>query len=82
LVGKVKGPGVNGRGSIPGKARFLYSPYGSGPTQLPSQWVPRVLSGCVKRQRREADHSRPPSAEIKNNGAILPVSHMPLWHGA
>jgi hypothetical protein len=28
-----------------------------GPTQLPTQWVPRAVSPGIKRQRREADHS-------------------------
>jgi hypothetical protein len=37
-----------------------------GPTQPPIQWVPGALSLEVKRPGREADHSPPPSAEIKN----------------
>jgi hypothetical protein len=37
-----------------------------GPTQLPIQWVRRVLSPGVKRQRRETHHSPPSSAEVKN----------------
>jgi hypothetical protein len=36
------------------------------PTQPPIQWVPGVLSLGVKRPGREADHSPPPSADIKN----------------
>jgi len=36
------------------------------PTQAPIQWVPRVLSLAVKRPGREADHSHPPTAEVKN----------------
>jgi hypothetical protein len=39
-------------------------------TQPPIQWVPRALSPEVKRQGREADHSAPSSAEVKNGGAI------------
>jgi hypothetical protein len=35
------------------------------PTQPPIQWVPGALSPGVKRQRREADHSPPVSAETK-----------------
>jgi hypothetical protein len=38
---------------------------GSGPTQLPIQWVPGALSLGVKRPEREADHSPPSSAEVK-----------------
>jgi hypothetical protein len=37
-----------------------------GPTQLPIQWVPGALSLEVKRPVREADHSPPSSAEVKN----------------
>jgi hypothetical protein len=36
------------------------------------------FSSGVKRQEREADHSSPSSAEIKNDGAIPPLHHMPL----
>jgi hypothetical protein len=37
-----------------------------GPTQPPIQWVPGVLTLGVKRPGREADHSLPSSAEVKN----------------
>jgi hypothetical protein len=37
-----------------------------GPTQPPIQWVPGALSLGVKRPGREADHSLPSSAEVKN----------------
>jgi hypothetical protein len=36
-----------------------------GPTQPPIQWVPGALSLGVKQQGREADHSPPPSAKVK-----------------
>jgi hypothetical protein len=36
-----------------------------GPTQTPIQWVPGALSLGVKRLGREADHSPPSSAEVK-----------------
>jgi hypothetical protein len=36
-----------------------------GPTQPPIQWVPGDLSLRVKRQRREADHSPPSIAKVK-----------------
>jgi hypothetical protein len=35
-------------------------------TQPPIQWVPGTLSLGVKRSRREADHSSPSNAEVKN----------------
>jgi hypothetical protein len=37
-----------------------------GPTQPPIQWVPGALSLEVKRPGREAHHSPPSSAEVKN----------------
>jgi hypothetical protein len=37
-----------------------------GPTQPPVQWVPVAVSLGVKRPVREADHSPPSSAEVKN----------------
>jgi hypothetical protein len=36
-----------------------------GPTHPPIQWVPGALSVGVRRPGREADHSPPSSAEIK-----------------
>jgi hypothetical protein len=38
---------------------------GSEAHQHPIQWVPGALSLGVKRPGREADHSPPPSAEVK-----------------
>jgi hypothetical protein len=46
------------------------------PTQPPIQWVPGTLSPGVKRQGREADHSPPSSAEVKNDGATPPLPHV------
>jgi hypothetical protein len=37
-----------------------------GPNQPPIQWVLGALSLGVKRPGREADHSPPSSAEVKN----------------
>jgi hypothetical protein len=37
-----------------------------GPTKPPNQWMPGALSLGVKRPGREADHSAPSSAEVKN----------------
>jgi hypothetical protein len=37
-----------------------------GPTQPPIQWVTGALSAGLKRPRREADHSPPSSAEVKD----------------
>jgi hypothetical protein len=36
-----------------------------GPTQSPVKWVPGAFSPEVKRRGREADHSPPSSAKVK-----------------
>jgi hypothetical protein len=50
------------------------------PIQLPIQWVPVALSLGVKRLGREADHSTPSSAEIKNVWSYTSISPIRL-HG-
>jgi len=50
------------------------------PTQPPMQSVPVALSLGIKRAGREADHTPPPSAEIKN--ALSCMSTPPIrLHG-
>jgi hypothetical protein len=49
--------------------------HSAGAAQPPMQWVPGAISPGVKRLGSEADHSLPISAEIKNAGAISPLSH-------
>jgi hypothetical protein len=54
-----------------------------GSTQPPIQWVPVALSLGVKRPRREADHSRPSSAEVKAWVELyLHSPNTPSWSGA
>jgi hypothetical protein len=54
-----------------------------GPTQPPIQWVPGALSLGVKRSGREADHSPPSSAEVKEFVEIYVHSpNTPSWRGA
>jgi hypothetical protein len=36
----------------------------------------------VKWEGRDADHSPPSSAQVKNDGAIPPLSHISSWHSA
>jgi hypothetical protein len=47
--------------------------------QRPIQWVPGSLSSEVKLPGLEADHSSPPSADVKKSGAIPPFSYMSSW---
>jgi hypothetical protein len=51
-----------------------------GPTQPPIQWWPVALSLGVKRPGREADHSLPSSAEVKNAWSYTSVPPLHL-HG-
>jgi hypothetical protein len=52
-----------------------------GLTQIPIQWEQGPHLQEVKRLRREADHSPPYSAKIKNGGAIPPLPHTSSWLG-
>jgi hypothetical protein len=53
------------------------------PTQLPIQWVLGVLSLGVKRPEREADHSPPSIAEVKECVELhLHSPNTPSWRGA
>jgi hypothetical protein len=55
---------------LAGDGIFFSPPYrvqtGSGTHSPPSQWVAEALSPGIKRPGRDADHSPPPSAEVKN----------------
>jgi hypothetical protein len=54
-----------------------------GPTQPPIQWVPGAFSLEVKRPGREADHSRPSSAEVKEwVDVYLHSPNTPSWRCA
>jgi hypothetical protein len=54
-----------------------------GPTQPPIQWVSGALSLGVKRPGREADHSSPSSAQVKECVEIyLHSFNTPSWRGA
>jgi hypothetical protein len=70
--------GLDNLGSIPGTARFFFSPQRParvwGPLSLLSNGYRGSLPGG-KRQGSEADHSPPTSAEVKNGGAIPPPTH-------
>jgi hypothetical protein len=75
-------------GSVPGGGWeiFLFttaSRTALGPIQPPIQWVPVALSLGVKRLEREADHSPPSSAEVKECVALyLHSPYTPSRHSA
>jgi hypothetical protein len=59
--------------------------YGATVSRLavgPIQWVPGTLFPGLKRQGREADHPPLPIAEVKNGGAVSPLSRMSSCHSA
>jgi hypothetical protein len=69
-VGVALGYGLDDRGfdSRQGLGIFHFttaSRTALGPTKPPIQWVRGALSVAVKRPGREADHSPPSSAEVK-----------------
>jgi hypothetical protein len=47
--------------------------------QPPIQWVPWAFTPKVKRPGREADHSLPSSAEIKNVWSYTSISPMRFY---
>jgi hypothetical protein len=51
-------------------------------TQHPIKWLPGAISPGVKWPGREADQSRPSSAEVMNGGAIPPLPYMYLQYRA
>jgi hypothetical protein len=85
-VGIATGYDLTARGSILDRGKiFVFSTASRptlGPTQLPLQWVPGFYSREVKRPGREADHSPPSSAEVKNSGATHPLPHTSSWRDA
>jgi hypothetical protein len=78
--------GVQGFDSRRGLGIFLFttaSRKALGPTQPPIQWVPGPLSVGIKRPEREADHSSPSSAEVKEWVELyLHSPNTPSWRGA
>jgi hypothetical protein len=53
-----------------------------GPTQHPIKWESGAVSSGVKQPGREADHSPPSRAEIKDGGVMPPLPLMCSWHSA
>jgi hypothetical protein len=78
--------GVLGFDSRQGLGIFLFttaSRTALEPTQPPIQWVPGALSLEVRRPEREADHSPPSSAEVKECVELYLHSPSTLsWRGA
>jgi hypothetical protein len=80
LIGIVTGYRLDGRGSIPGREKRVFSTasrHALGPTQPPIQWVDGYGGGALS-GGHEADH--PPSGvEIKSGGAVPLLTHTLSW---
>jgi hypothetical protein len=86
-VGIATGYGLDGPNSIAGYARFslfhnLQTGSGAHPASYPMGCGGGLFSPGLKRSRREADHSPPSMAKVKNGGAIPPLPHMFSWSNA
>jgi hypothetical protein len=64
-----------------GQKIFLYSSVQTGSGAQPASYPMGNGDSFpgVKEPEREADHSSPSSAEVKNGGAILPLQHTSSW---
>jgi hypothetical protein len=71
---------------VPVGSRFVSSPQRLdrlwGPSSLLFNGHQGIFSPGGRTTGREADHLPPSSAEVKNDGAIPPLRHMPSWRGA
>jgi hypothetical protein len=81
---RLTGYGLEGRGLIPGRDKIFHFSRASrpdlGPIQPPIQWVLGLFPSGVKWPRREADHSPPSAADVKNGGAITSRPHKFSWY--
>jgi hypothetical protein len=74
---------IGGFDSRQGLEIFLFTTAALGHTQPPIQWVPGALSFGINRPGREADHSPPYSADVKERVALyLHSPSTPSWRGA
>jgi hypothetical protein len=81
-VGTATGYGLGDRGSILGSDGRFFIFSTASTLVLGLTQVPGALSSGEKWPMCEADHSRPSSAEVKNDGAIPPFPHTSSWRDA
>jgi hypothetical protein len=78
------GYGLDDQGSIPDRGKIFFSSpqrpdWFWGPLSLLLNRYRRVLFPGVKRPGREANHSPPSRAKVKNVGTISPLPHTSSW---
>jgi hypothetical protein len=75
---------LDGRVRLPAVQDFslLHSVQADSGTHPASFSLSGTISPGTNWQRREADHTPPSSAKVKNSGAIPPLPHMSSWHSA
>jgi hypothetical protein len=61
-------------------AVLLSSPQSPHRLRGPPSLYPMSAGRLFRRLRSETDHSAPSSTEVKNGGAIPPLTHMSSWH--
>jgi hypothetical protein len=79
---------MDDRGSVPSSNKGIYTyilhsvkpGYGAHPASYPISSERSLIPG-IRRQGREAYHSPPNNAELRNSGAILPLHHTSSGHG-
>jgi hypothetical protein len=85
-VGIAAASRMDSLGSIGGRARFFSSPLRPerlwGPPSLLYNGYGGGVAPGLKRLGREADHTPPSRAEVKNGGTTPPFPHVFSWHSA
>jgi hypothetical protein len=77
IIGVAMSYGAGRADSIPGSGKIFFStPQRPDPLWGPPSLLSNGYRG-VKQQGREADHSPPSSAEVKNGGVIPPLKAAP-----
>jgi hypothetical protein len=82
IVYKQGGEGVRVRFLVGERDFSLLHSFQTGSGAYPASYPvdTRALFLGVKQKGHEADHSLPSSADVRNDGAIYLLPHMPSWY--
>jgi hypothetical protein len=81
IAGRPRGRSLS-HGRVKKFLRSTSSRQAPGPTQLPIQWVPWVISPRVNHPGRQADHLPSTSTEVKKTWIIHQLPRTSSWRGA